>query len=672
MSFKKILLLFLVLFCASTYSVAQDEDIGDLESLEAELDALESGDGDNLETGEEAFEEEILAEEINEEEKLDDLEDELSETSGEEVAAEGEDLEDLAEEDLDKEFEEEFEDLDEEEVAEGEATEQLDETLGEEASLEDFPEEENGLDDMKELQVEEEGPAGFEGIPEEASEEIATPEGLPDSEEEPSFDVVEEQIVAEPEEVESKPEFAPIPDVPDFGREKSIARAYRNLRKNPIEDDEWQQIIGERATEVYDIRLGDTLWDISVTFFGNGYFWPKLWQLNSNITNPHLLSSGKQLQFIEGDLENAPEITNEQGQVIAEASESAEPGEVEEEFVEQEESAEEEILEEEDEQLVAEEELEEEIEPSQLFPELPPAPSVVPRLEKIPPSLGAWHTAKSSGEDLAKVQTKKMEIFSRQNYNIPYIFRGSLPNFVGEVIEIEQGSDSAQLYQYVFVRLDQGGVGDVFSSYLPTEALEKDGDVMGFPIVVQGQLKVVETVDAEKNYFKALITKNIAPVTVGSKLLQKLLPNSRWTQDGEFAEVSGKLIGGQFDNSRKVLGLGSLVYLDKGTQDGLAVGSLLNIMQNQSRRVKDSKISNNTREVGALRVVDADEIRSTGVIVDAKTSIYVGDTIGKVAKLFIPGDSQPEKDGVVDNDSEATDFADDSELEDEDVELEDF
>ena len=44
---------------------------------------------------------------------------------------------------------------------------------------------------------------------------------------------------------------------------------------------------GGYVPEVYTVRRGDTLWDITGRYFGNPYHWPRVWSYNPEITNPH-------------------------------------------------------------------------------------------------------------------------------------------------------------------------------------------------------------------------------------------------------------------------------------------------------------------------------------------------------------------------------------------------
>jgi hypothetical protein len=62
----------------------------------------------------------------------------------------------------------------------------------------------------------------------------------------------------------------------------------------------------EEAPDVYVVKEGDTLWDISSQFFGNPYEWPKIWSFNPAITNPHWIYPGDRLRLRTDGGEETP------------------------------------------------------------------------------------------------------------------------------------------------------------------------------------------------------------------------------------------------------------------------------------------------------------------------------------------------------------------------------
>ncbi len=53
------------------------------------------------------------------------------------------------------------------------------------------------------------------------------------------------------------------------------------------------------GTRVYIIVKGDTLWDLAGKFFNNPYLWPKIWEKNKYITDPHWIYPGDPLVIEE-------------------------------------------------------------------------------------------------------------------------------------------------------------------------------------------------------------------------------------------------------------------------------------------------------------------------------------------------------------------------------------
>ena len=66
-------------------------------------------------------------------------------------------------------------------------------------------------------------------------------------------------------------------------------------------------VLREDHPETYTVMKGDTLWDISAHFLNTPWLWPRLWQANSQVENPHLIYPGDVLNLIWVDGE--PRLT---------------------------------------------------------------------------------------------------------------------------------------------------------------------------------------------------------------------------------------------------------------------------------------------------------------------------------------------------------------------------
>ncbi len=56
--------------------------------------------------------------------------------------------------------------------------------------------------------------------------------------------------------------------------------------------------INDDAPKTYVVEKGDTLWDISSVFLEQPWLWPKIWRLNPEINNPHLIYPGDIIRLV--------------------------------------------------------------------------------------------------------------------------------------------------------------------------------------------------------------------------------------------------------------------------------------------------------------------------------------------------------------------------------------
>ena len=94
----------------------------------------------------------------------------------------------------------------------------------------------------------------------------------------------------------------------DTGEEEKALLEYAKNIGNKISPKEWNEVAQSTSRSTYTVVEDDTLWRISQTLFGTGFYYSKIWSLNPYITNPHEIEPGMILAFSTGTESKAPEV----------------------------------------------------------------------------------------------------------------------------------------------------------------------------------------------------------------------------------------------------------------------------------------------------------------------------------------------------------------------------
>lgn len=453
---------------------------------------------------------------------------------------------------------------------------------------------------------------------EEAVEEVAAPDTLPEQDFESVEPTVEEALPAEPV-VEEPIEEAPPAVVEESAPEETLQpqqtasassqgtdfearlnRIYNQFYTEALSEDAWKQIAGEKINESYTIQSGDTLWDISVTFFGNGHYWPKVWQLNDDITNPHLISSGYQLKFVPGTLNEAPQLNITDGSaeaapvaVASSESQSAAPDE-------------------------------------ELAPVIPP-PTKKSRsvLKSLPPSLPMLVSKKYAefDNDGFSRQQSRVSIKSTDVFLTSYIV-DSKPEKLGTVVESDIGDiETVGVYDTVFVKIDQGAQpNEKFMIYNIGDSIHsKDSGRKGYQLFCNAEIRIIEKVNEDKNIYKALVTKSVFPAKVGAMLMRGSIPIANAEESGSSGSTTGEIIGGDYEEERFLFGTQQVVYIDRGTEDGVQVGSVYSVRKNNKLRNSNSLVKEMRTQIAKIKVVKTAGQFSTAIVLNSNEDVRVGD-----------------------------------------------
>jgi hypothetical protein len=396
--------------------------------------------------------------------------------------------------------------------------------------------------------------------------------------------------------------------------EKKLARYSRGYKQVP--DFNWDEIVGERRQENYRLQNGDTLWDISQTFFADGFFWAKLWSQNGVIGNPHRILRGKGIRFVAGTESDAPAIavvdrnanisTNPNNDPDFEAPTYREQiqGEVTPEEIESG------VVLEADELIPA--------------PELPPPNKRVKLLKELPGSLPETRPdLQQAGYDSSGIKGAPSI-----GANVPAsVFLNSMildgkPNDIGKVDEIETQERIAGTGQGVYLtarkELQIGQrVTFIRRRERPANAAGPVVDILGVG-VVDGVIK------DSSNTYRVTVTTALVPIEKGCLAIEEAPPRVTLTQNGRRSDAKVRVVGGELDDSRRIMGAPSVVYLNGGTSAGLQKGDVLAIEARRGTR-RDTRYPNLLRSIAIIKVGDVREKVATAAVLTSTDGIMVGD-----------------------------------------------
>lgn len=406
-------------------------------------------------------------------------------------------------------------------------------------------------------------------------------------------------------------------DEPNLSFERRLHQIFKD--EHAVSDDEWSEMVGPRAEEMYSVQAGDTLWDISTTLFGDGMFWTKIWAENGAIENPHLIAPGKGIHFIAGNESSAPSLKVTET-VIASTSIKGLSTELQPEAP------------------VYEDELGSLTSDSSDIDEL----AVIPRPEipagkasKPPTSLpGSFQNSKSryrgkfdaSGLD---APVHKSQVAQATVIPTSYLSEG-LPVSVGHIDEVETGERYAAIGQNVFVQMKKPfNIGDRLSVLFPRgTVVDPHHGNLGPVVEIGGTIEIAESLSQSKNVYRAVVVYMVNPIRTNSFLTETPLPRVTVRNEGRKIDADVRIVGAEFDEDRKLVGQGSIIYLDGGHRDGIQDGDILAVQSRRGAHRQNTVYPEYRKTIGKIKIVQSLENVSTALILENSEEIRIGDRTG--------------------------------------------
>lgn len=396
----------------------------------------------------------------------------------------------------------------------------------------------------------------------------------------------------------------------DESKEKRFHEIYKKYNSNQTSETDWEKVIGNRKSQIYKIQKGDTLWEVSKTFFGDPHYWSKIWGLNaSNIYNPHVIDPTLQIGFYPGTVLDAPTLkltkdTKEKVGTLAEKS------------------------------LGSDGNSKSNTNPNEILNEgkIPNSKRrIVPIVQELPKSLPVIGYTVRKLEVPPNFKVRPIVRSQSANLDLPQFVTDKMPPSIGEVIGTEMELKSASDFQYIFIKSQESLIGKPLVAIQNVGKL-KSADSWGSSILaeVQGELEVKEVANPDKGIYRALVKRTVNPVQVGAQVILGVIPKFNTGLGGVSKKsVSAQLMGSSAQDGHEMYGTSNLVFINAGTSKGISEGDVFAIYPKDDNHYEKLPIKSD-RPSGLVRIVKVEDSVSTGYMIKSVREIIPGDWVGTV------------------------------------------
>lgn len=367
------------------------------------------------------------------------------------------------------------------------------------------------------------------------------------------------------------------------------------------------------APEVYDVEEGDTMFDVCSQLIDDGNYWPKLWSLNPDVSNPHFIYPGMKLVFYSGDTENPPFI-----EVVAEEEVvPVEKGEIKEA------------------ELVVEAEV-----ISEAGSEGVSALPVLSSNENMTPqSVAPEDELKvvSAVDISAEADVLDGFIFTGANYSrddvefvVPAFLFAEEREPLATVVSGTSGQSMFGDDKTILIRPEDGlGIG-TYSVLRPSGGVEsaRSGDFIGYRYEFAGNIRVLRRTKGE--LLEGVVFDTRTPIMAGDIVVnfiatKRSIPSV--SSVGAVGTANSSVIG--FVDAGKQLGTkGDLVFLEK---TGVSAGGFYTIFKNEMNRAishsDEDDVMVDAGSVAVVRVIEVSGESALGYIVGANADVSIGDSL---------------------------------------------
>lgn len=414
--------------------------------------------------------------------------------------------------------------------------------------------------------------------------------------------------------------------------EKRLHNIYTKSYSQEVDDKVWSDFVTTLSNRSYVVSEGDTLWSLSEVFFGDGFYWSKIWSYNERLTNPHLVHIGQEIRFFTGSVDQPPGVWV--GQDAAPTPENVPEGFSLVQVPNAEEASEESVDNTTSETVTPN--FQQFSQSQKLYPGAPPIPppryAEKPVLENLPTTFES-----NDRYDASKYDEKGISLDIRPPVQVnplfvghTFLYGGEANDYprVGELIETESGNFLVGPNDRLYFKSEQEfKIGDRLTIMGQDYRLQRN-DVSGAVIRFMAQIRVTEKLD--NNRYRAEVYRSLSDIKRGAWVSTENIPNFEDDDQGRMTAFNSVIVGGGLSAVSRVYGQGDVVFLDGGVNKGHKVGDILGIYKRRRTRLSSTDIPFSPTPIGQLKIFRVEPNLASAFIMRSAEEILAGDVTGSL------------------------------------------
>ncbi|HXH32268.1 MAG TPA: LysM peptidoglycan-binding domain-containing protein [Bacteriovoracaceae bacterium] len=442
---------------------------------------------------------------------------------------------------------------------------------------------------------------------------------------------IKPEVVKKPKAVEPKTQAPEIkvaaPEVFDVGREERDLLGLAQSIQGQITNSEWNEVATAKKVDSYTVVRDDWLFKISKRIFGSGYYYPKIWSINSFITNPHFIEPGMVLSFTTGSGSSAPEfkigsfsedevnaapgaVTNNNPEDLNNFGEDAKPLWVD----EKENLAKQGIYF----QYASEETMDDLTKVSEQ--------ALNREYENYDPPANEFDVVlpKNYDRDGFDKSSKIFYSFKEGFYLSTFVSTNIVQDF-GAIVNGPDENIYFTKSDRAYAQFDETMnvvAGDRFSVYSSGGKVKHpNSDRAGYKYTIVGQIKLLRKIQEK---WEVEFIEVAGTPQRGDRITAFTPKINRITRTYNSKLIEAAILS-TFQPMQTILGVGDVVYLDRGRADGLEMGNVLEVFGFKDRSTQKNITNQPTYKQGELTVITLTDNFATALVSNSTRDFYPGD-----------------------------------------------